>query len=104
MELTAWTHNLPMLWIVAAVIALMNVPFGFWRAGVRKFSPAWFVAVHAPVPLAVGLRFASGLGFRWATLPLFVAAFFGGQWLGGRLRSRREARRRHEPSRSSTSA
>lgn len=84
-----------MLWIVAVVIALMNIPFGFWRAGVRKFSPAWFVAVHAPVPLAVGLRFASGLGFRWATLPLFVAAFFGGQWLGARLRRRREARSAH---------
>lgn len=104
MELTARTHNLPMLWIVAAVIALMNVPFGFWRAGVRKFSPAWFVAVHAPVPLAVGLRFASGLGFRWETLPLFVAAFFGGQWLGGRLRRRREARRHRDPFAGSKSA
>ncbi len=83
-----------MLWIVAVVIALMNIPFGFWRAGVRKFSPAWFVAVHAPVPLAVGLRFASGLGFRWATLPLFVAAFFGGQWLGARMRRQHALRAR----------
>lgn len=81
-----------MLWTVAALVALVNIPFGFWRAGVRKFSPAWFVAVHAPVPIAIGLRFASGLGFRWVTLPLFVAAFFGGQWLGGRLRRRRALR------------
>ena len=81
-----------MLWTVAAAVLLINLPFGFWRAGVRKFSPAWFVAVHAPVPLAVGLRFASGLGFQWHTLPLFVGAFFGGQWLGGRLRRRRAAR------------
>lgn len=29
---------------------LVNVPFGYWRAGVRKFSPAWFVAIHAAVP------------------------------------------------------
>ena len=47
-----------MLWTVAAAVLLINLPFGFWRAGVRKFSPAWFVAVHAPVPLAVGLRFS----------------------------------------------
>jgi hypothetical protein len=71
---------------VALLILLLNVPFGMWRAGVRKFSPAWFVAVHAPVPLAIGLRLASGLGWRLSTLPLFVGAFFAGQYLGGRFR------------------
>ncbi len=73
---------------VAALIFLLNVPFGFWRAGVRKFSPAWFLAVHAPVPLAIGLRWASGLGFHLATLPLYVGAFVLGQFAGGRLRPR----------------
>ncbi len=72
--------------LVALAIVLLNVPFGFWRAGTRKFSPAWFAAVHLPVPLAIGLRFAVGLPFRLATLPLFVAAFFGGQALGARVR------------------
>lgn len=81
-----------MLWTVAALVALVNIPFGFWRAGVRKFSLAWFLAVHLPVPIAIGLRFASGLGFRWATLPLFVAAFFGGQFFGARLRRHRDRR------------
>ncbi len=76
-----------MLWAVAALILVLNLPFGFWRAGLRKLSAPWFVAVHAPVPLAIGLRFASGLGFQWRSLPLFLAAFFGGQWLGGRLRA-----------------
>jgi hypothetical protein len=65
----------------------VNVPFGYWRAGVRKFSPAWFVAVHAAVPMVAGLRFALGLPFRWAILPLFVAAYFGGQAVGSRLRT-----------------
>ncbi len=83
-----------MIWLIAALIVLINLPFGYWRAGVRKFSPAWFAAVHAPVPLAVGLRFASGLGFQWRTLPLYVAAFFGGQWLGAQLRTRRAPRAR----------
>jgi hypothetical protein len=72
--------------LVAVAILVVNLPFGFWRAGLRKFSPAWFVAVHAPVPLAIGLRWLAGIPFRLVALPLFVAAFFGGQMLGGRLR------------------
>jgi hypothetical protein len=79
--------------LVALGILLVNLPFGWWRAGLRKFSPAWFVAVHAPVPLAVGLRWWAGLGFRWGLLPLFVAAYFGGQLLGSRLARRAAAGR-----------
>jgi hypothetical protein len=74
------------LGLVALGILAVNLPFGFWRAGLRKLSPRWFVAVHAPVPLAIALRWYTGLPFRLATLPLFVVAFFGGQFLGGRLR------------------
>lgn len=74
--------------IALTVTFLVNLPCGYWRAGVRKFSPAWFVAVHAPVPVVVLTRFALGLPFRWALLPLFVAAYFGGQYLGSRLRAR----------------
>lgn len=77
--------------LVALAILVINLPFGYWRAGVRKFSPAWFAAVHLPVPLAIGLRYAVGLPFRLATLPVFVAAFFGGQFFGARVRSRRAA-------------
>jgi len=83
-----------MIWAVAALILLLNLPFGYWRAGVRKLSVSWFVAVHVPVLLAIGLRFASGMGFQWRTLPLYVAAFFGGQWLGGKLRTWHQARAR----------
>lgn len=86
--------GVPEAWRIACVavaILVINLPFGYWRAGVRKFSPAWFAAVHVPVPLAVGLRFAAGLGFRWSLLPLFVAAYFGGQLLGARWRLRRVA-------------
>ena len=68
---------------------LVNLPFGWWRAGLRKFSPAWFVAIHAPVPIVIGMRFALGLPFRWVALPVFVAAYFGGLFVGSRLRLRR---------------
>jgi len=79
--------------LVAVLILLVNLPFGWWRSGLRKLSLPWFVAVHAPVPLAVGLRYVTGVGFRWATLPLFVAAYVGGQCLGGRLGRRVAAAR-----------
>jgi hypothetical protein len=69
-----------------AGVFLTNLPFGFWRAGTRRFSTAWFIAVHAPVPLVIAIRLLSGLGWRPITIPIFVAAFFAGQYLGGRLR------------------
>lgn len=73
------------LWSVAGVIFLMNVPFGFWRARSRKFSGSWFLAIHTPVVLAVGLRILMGIRFMVGTLPVFVGAFFLGQSVGGRL-------------------
>ena len=82
--------NHVLLYAVAIAFAfVVNIPFGYWRAGVGKFSPAWFVAVHAAVPLIVGMRLAIGVPFRWAVFPLFVAAYFAGQTLGARWRMRR---------------
>jgi phosphatidylserine synthase len=74
--------------LAIGVAFVSNVPFGYWRAGVRKFSPQWFVAVHAVVPMVIAMRFAFGLPFRWSMFPLFVAAYFGGQFAGSRLRQR----------------
>jgi hypothetical protein len=79
------TEPLAYLVALAATFAL-NLPFGYWRAGLRKFSPQWFVAVHAVVPLVIALRLALGLPVRWSMLPLFVAAYFSGQFAGSRLR------------------
>jgi len=75
------------LLLVAALVFAVNVPFGYWRGGVPKFSVPWFVAVHAPVPIVILLRWASGLGFHLETVPVMLAAYFGGQFLGGRLRA-----------------
>ena len=80
------------IWAIAFLIFLLNLPFGYWRAGLRKLSAPWFVAIHAPIPLAVGLRLAAGFGFQLRTLPLFIAAYFAGQFLGGRIRTRQRAR------------
>jgi hypothetical protein len=74
------------LWTVAIAVLLLNLPFGFWRAGVKRFTLPWFVAVHAPVPFVIGLRVLGGLGWRLSTVPVLVAAFVTGQFVGGRLR------------------
>ncbi len=73
------------LWSVAALTALVNMPFGYWRADADKFSRQWFLAIHLPVPLVIGLRLASGLGFHLATFPVMIGAFFFGQLAGGQI-------------------
>jgi hypothetical protein len=70
---------------VAAAVLVVNLPFGFWRATTRRFSLPWFLAVHAPVPLVIGLRLLSGLGWQLSSVPALAGAFLAGQFVGGRL-------------------
>jgi hypothetical protein len=70
--------------IISVLVLIINLPFGFWRSRVRKFSWKWILAVHAPVPAVVALRLASGLGFQLISYPLLVGAYFTGQLCGGR--------------------
>ena len=74
------------LLIALGLVCAVNLPFGYWRAGLVKRSLPWIVAIHAPIPLVWLIRAMLGLEWRLATLPMFVAAYFLGQWLGGRLR------------------
>jgi hypothetical protein len=75
------------LWTVALLVFLLNLPFGYWRASVRKMSRQWFLAVHIPVPLVIALRLYSGLGFKLISFPVIVGAFFLGQFVGGKVRN-----------------
>ena len=77
------------LWALALAVLLMNLPFGFWRAGAKRFTRPWFVAVHAPVPFVILLRVVSGLGWHLVSFPVLIGAFFTGQFLGGAIRRRR---------------
>lgn len=80
------------LLLALAMVGIANLPFGYWRAGLVKMSPAWFVAIHAPIPLVFLIRHWLGLDWRLASLPLFVGAYFLGQWLGSLMRRGRLAR------------
>lgn len=77
--------------IVALVIFLLNLPCGYWRQGVRKFSLSWVLAVHLPIPFVVAVRLLTGLGFHWSTYPVIVLAYMAGQYLGARWRRRRQS-------------
>jgi hypothetical protein len=73
------------LLLVTALAA--NVPLGAWRSHLRRFSPAWFVAIHASIPVLVGMRFALGLP-NWVIPPEIILAFVG-QFVGARLQTLR---------------
>ncbi|MEI6564384.1 MAG: hypothetical protein WCO42_08795 [bacterium] len=79
---------------VAAVVFVFNIPFGFWRDSVRKYSLPWILAIHLPIPFIIGLRIVSGLGWHFRTFPVIIGSFFLGQFLGGRLH--RVWRRKHD--------
>lgn len=69
--------------IVSCAAMLVNVPMGYWRSMVRKYSFQWFLAIHLVVPLIFLLRMKSGLGYIY--IPELVVSAFAGQIIGGRL-------------------
>ena len=81
------------LLLISGVVLLINLPFGYWRTHVRKFSLPWFFAVHLPVPLVVALRLASGIGWHIISFPFLIGAYFAGQLLGGRIHRSQSGRR-----------
>ncbi len=70
---------------ISFAVFLLNVPFGYWRKNVSKFSTQWFLAIHIPVPVIIALRLTTGIGFAWYTYLFLVAAFFLGQLSGSKL-------------------
>lgn len=76
------------IWTLAAIIFLLNLPFGYWRANVNMFSGQWFLSVHIPIPVIIALRIFSGIGWHLIAIPATVGAFILGQLMGGTLHNR----------------
>jgi hypothetical protein len=74
--------------IITILVFVLNIPFGYWRANVKRFSTQWFLAIHIPVPFIVALRLLSGIGFGWYTYVFLVGGFFLGQLCGKLLLQR----------------
>jgi hypothetical protein len=60
----------------------INLPLGWWRSRRQKFSPSWFLAIHASIPVLVATRFALGLSL-WI-IPAEIALAVVGQVTGAR--------------------
>lgn len=87
---TAFAKNLrpqplPTKILVIGVLGMAaNVPLGIWREHTKKFSPAWFAAVHAAVPFIAMLR-------KCVLMPKTAMAFtIGASILGQVIGSRAE--------------
>lgn len=63
-----------------------NLPLGWWRRYQRRFSPAWFLAIHASIPVLIATRFTFGISY--AVIPFEIAAMVAGQVAGSRLIAR----------------
>ncbi len=73
--------------IVAVLVFFVNIPFGYWRSNVKKFSLQWVLAIHLPVPFVIIMRESFQLGYHWSRYPLMIMAFFGGQFAGKKIYS-----------------
>ena len=76
---------------VAIATLLINIPFGYWRETVRKFSVQWFVAVHAAVPAVIAMRLWAGIEWQVHVILFLVLCYFAGQFIGSRYKRRSNA-------------
>lgn len=74
---------------LGAGTAVLNIPFGMWRDHTKKFSPEWFLAVHATIPFVAMTR--QGIGMPKTVIFLTIAAAITGQAVGARLERQRMA-------------
>ena len=80
------------LLLLSIAVIVINIPFGYWRANVKKFSLQWVMAVHVPVIFVVALRILISVGFAWYTFVFLVTTFFIGQSIGAFFHKRNELR------------
>jgi hypothetical protein len=76
--------------IVSIIVFVLNVPFGYWRANVKRFTLQWTLAIHIPIPFIITLRIYSDIGFVLYTYPILVFSFFLGQYIGSKYYSNRK--------------
>lgn len=62
----------------------LNIPFGSYRRLTRKFSLAWWLSIHLPIPILILLRSYAFQLPAWS-IALSLAAAVTGQIIGGRL-------------------
>ena len=71
-----------LLFVVIVVAA--NLPFGSYRNITRKFSVAWFLSIHLPIPFVLVMRVIVFKLPLW-TIPISLTADIAGQILGAKF-------------------
>ncbi len=84
------TVSIMLLLLAACLDFFINIPFGYWRANVKRFSLQWFLSIHMPIPFIILVRVYTGIGFEFITYPIMIIAFFLGQLAGLKLYSYRK--------------
>lgn len=79
------------LFLSALAVFIINIPFGYWRGSVKRFSYQWFFAVHIPVILVILLRIYGDIGYAFYTYIIFISVFFLGQKFGSMIFVRQSA-------------
>lgn len=69
------------LFILILIALILNLPFGYLRSTVKKFSLSWFLYIHIPIPVVILMRL--WLGFSYKAIPLILIGSMAGQLLGG---------------------
>ena len=67
-----------------------NIPLGYLREGVPRFSVRWFVYIHLSIPFIIGLRIANDVS--WRAIPFTLGMAVAGQLIGSRSARRRSRR------------
>lgn len=76
-------QSLPTKVLVIGMLGMAaNVPLGIWREHTEKFSPSWFVAIHAAVPFIAMLR--KSVLMPKSAMAFTIAASVLGQVIGSR--------------------
>lgn len=70
--------------VTVILVILLNIPFGYWRENVKKFSRQWFLSVHLPVPVIMMFRIQMGIGWDLTTFLILISAYYSGQWVGAK--------------------
>ncbi|XP_021295649.1 uncharacterized protein LOC110425156 [Herrania umbratica] len=76
-------QSLPTKVLVIGMLGMAaNVPLGIWREHTEKFSPSWFMAIHAAVPFIAMLR--KSVLMPKTAMAFTIAASVLGQVIGSR--------------------
>lgn len=75
--------NYVLIIIVSLIAFIINLPMGWWRASVRKFSLSWFLAIHLSVPLIFYIR--TMVGIDSGIVPILIFLAVSGQLVGGKF-------------------